>query len=131
VFFPLNAKQHRRAAGLEEVDHVMIVIERDGKSVVVTTTAVLAALAFLILGIAVSMIAFLLIVMPTVAIAALSNRGERDRRRPRVPRLMKLYRGNFALNRPSRCIDSRSRVRRRPLIEGHLSPPSTKVGGGF
>jgi hypothetical protein len=57
----------------------MIVIERDGKTVVITgwrawllaavavvvTTAVLAALAFLVLGIAVSMIAFLLIVMPT------------------------------------------------------------------
>jgi hypothetical protein len=34
-------------------------------------TAVLAALAFLVLGIAVSLVAFLLIVMPAVAIAAL------------------------------------------------------------
>jgi hypothetical protein len=63
----------------------MIVIERDGKTVVITgwrawllgavavvvTTAVLAALTFLVLGIAVSMIAFLLIVMPAVAIVAL------------------------------------------------------------
>jgi hypothetical protein len=35
------------------------------------TTAVLAALAFLVLGIAVSMVAFLLIVMPAVAIVVL------------------------------------------------------------
>jgi hypothetical protein len=63
----------------------MIVIERDGKTVVITgwrawllaavgvfvTTAVLAALAFLVLGVAVSVIAFLLIVMPAVAIVAL------------------------------------------------------------
>ena len=83
VFFPLNAKQHRRAAGLEEGDHIMIVIERDGKTVVITgwrawlqttatavTTAVLAALAFLVLGIAVSIVAFLLIVMPAVVIVA-------------------------------------------------------------
>jgi hypothetical protein len=62
----------------------MIVIERDGKTVVITgwrawllgavavvvTTTVLAALA-LVLGIAVSIIAFLLIVMPAVAIVAL------------------------------------------------------------
>jgi hypothetical protein len=62
----------------------MIVIERDGKTVVITgwrawllaiavvvTTPVLAALAFLILGIAVSTVAFLLIVMPAVTIVAL------------------------------------------------------------
>ena len=63
----------------------MIVIERDGKTVVVTgwrawvivavaigvTTAVLAALGFVILGITVSMVAFLLIVMPAVAMMAL------------------------------------------------------------
>jgi hypothetical protein len=56
----------------------MIVIERDGKTVVITgwrawvvaavavvvTTAVFAALAFLVLGIAVSVVAFLLIVRP-------------------------------------------------------------------
>jgi hypothetical protein len=85
VFFPLNAKQRRRAAGLEEGDHIMIVIERDGKTVVITgwrawlltavavvvTTAVLAALAFLVLGIAVSIVAFLLIVMPAVVIVAM------------------------------------------------------------
>jgi len=64
---------------------MMIVIERDGKTIVITgwrawgigavavivMTAVLAALAFLVLGIAVSMVAFLLIVMPAVAIVAL------------------------------------------------------------
>jgi hypothetical protein len=63
----------------------MIVIVRDGKTVVITgwrawllaavavfvTTAVLAAPAFLVLGIAVSMIAFLLIIMPAVVIVAL------------------------------------------------------------
>jgi hypothetical protein len=63
----------------------MIVIERDGKTVVVTgwrawmivsvaigvTTAVFAALGFLILGITVSMVAFVLILMPAVAIVAL------------------------------------------------------------
>jgi hypothetical protein len=63
----------------------MIVIERYGKTVVITgwrawvigavavavMTTVLAALAFLVLGIAVSMVAFLLIVMPAVAIVAL------------------------------------------------------------
>jgi hypothetical protein len=63
----------------------VIVIERDGKTIVITgwrawvigavavvvTTAVLAALAFLVLGIAVSMVAFLLIVMPAVAIVVL------------------------------------------------------------
>jgi hypothetical protein len=60
----------------------MIVIERDGKTIVITgwrawvtwavaavvVTAVLAALAFLVLGIAVSMVAFLLIIMPAVAL---------------------------------------------------------------
>jgi hypothetical protein len=85
--------------GFSEGDHAMIVIERDGKSVVITgwrawllaavavvvTTAVLAALAFLILSIAVSMVAFLLIVMPAVAIVALVA-WSRDRRRPLVPR---------------------------------------------
>jgi hypothetical protein len=63
----------------------MILIERDGKAVVITgwrawllasvavvvTTAVLAALAFLVLGIAVSIVAFLLIIMPVVLIVAL------------------------------------------------------------
>ena len=63
----------------------MIVIERDGKTVVITgwrawvigavavvvMTAVLAALSFLVLGIAVSVVAFLLIVMPAVAIVVL------------------------------------------------------------
>jgi hypothetical protein len=63
----------------------MIVIERDGKTVVVTgwrawmivsvaigvTTAVFAALGFLILGITVSMVAFVMILMPAVAIVAL------------------------------------------------------------
>src|SRR6267154_2323575 len=63
----------------------MIVIERDGKTVVITgwrawvigavavvvMTAVLAALSFLVLSIAVSVVAFLLIVMPAVAIVAL------------------------------------------------------------
>jgi len=63
----------------------VIVIKRDGKIVVITgwrawvaaavavliTTAVLAALAFLVLGIAVSMVAFLLIVMPAIAIVVL------------------------------------------------------------
>jgi presenilin-like A22 family membrane protease len=63
----------------------MIVIERYGKTIVITgwrawviravavvvMTTVLAALAFLVLGIAVSMVAFLLIVMPAVAIVAL------------------------------------------------------------
>jgi hypothetical protein len=63
----------------------MIVIERDGRFVVITgwrawllvavavvvTTAVLAALAFLVIGIAVSMVAFVLIIMPAVVIVAL------------------------------------------------------------
>jgi hypothetical protein len=63
----------------------VIVIERDGKTIVITgwrawvigaiavivTTAVLGALAFLVLGIAVSMVAFLLIVIPAVAIVVL------------------------------------------------------------
>jgi hypothetical protein len=63
----------------------VIVIERDGRTIVITgwrawvaavvavvvTTVVLAALAFLVLGIAVSVIAFLLIVMPAVAIVVL------------------------------------------------------------
>jgi hypothetical protein len=65
----------------------LIVIERDGRTVVITgwrafiiaavavfvTAAVLAALAFLVLGVAVSMIAFQLIVMPVVAIVALMS----------------------------------------------------------
>jgi hypothetical protein len=38
---------------------------------VVVMTAVFAALAFLVLGIAVSMVAFLLIIMPAVAIVVL------------------------------------------------------------
>jgi hypothetical protein len=63
----------------------VIVIERDGKTIVITgwrawvigavavavMTAMLAALAFLVLGIAVSMVAFLLIVFPAVAIVVL------------------------------------------------------------
>jgi hypothetical protein len=77
---------HSRSARreLKKGDHAMIVIERDGRTVVITgwrawviaavavvvTTAVLAALAFLVLGVAVSMIAFLLIVIPAVAIVA-------------------------------------------------------------
>jgi hypothetical protein len=43
-------------------------------------TAVLAALAFLVLGVAVSMIAFLLIVMPAVAIVALAAWSLQSRR---------------------------------------------------
>jgi hypothetical protein len=72
----------------------MIVIERDGRTIVITgwracvvaavavvvTTAVLAALAFLVLGIAVSMIAFLLIVIPAVAIVALAGWSFQPRR---------------------------------------------------
>jgi hypothetical protein len=63
----------------------VIVIERDAKTIVITgwcawvvaavavvlMTAVLAALAFLVLGIAVSVVALLLIVMPAVAIVVL------------------------------------------------------------
>jgi hypothetical protein len=63
----------------------VIVIERNGRTIVITgwrawvigavavvvMTGALAALAFLVLGIAVSMVAFLLIVMPAVAIVAL------------------------------------------------------------
>jgi Na+/H+ antiporter NhaD/arsenite permease-like protein len=62
----------------------MIVIERDGKTNVITgwrawvigavavvvMTAVPPAQAFLVLGIAVSMVAFLLTVMPAIAIVA-------------------------------------------------------------
>jgi hypothetical protein len=79
---------------LGEGDHATIVIERDGKTVVITgwrawllaavavvvTTAVFAALAFLVLGIAVSVIAFLLIVMPAVVIVALVVRSFQPRR---------------------------------------------------
>jgi hypothetical protein len=43
-----------------------------GAVAVVVMTAVLAALAFLVLGIAVSVVAFLLIIMPAVAIVALA-----------------------------------------------------------
>jgi presenilin-like A22 family membrane protease len=63
----------------------VIVIERDGQTIVITgwrawligavavivVTAVLAALAFLVLGIAVSVVAFLVILMPAVAIGVL------------------------------------------------------------
>jgi len=63
----------------------MIVIERNGKTVVITgwrawaigaaalvvTTAVLCALAFLVFGIAASVFAFVLIAMPAVAMVAL------------------------------------------------------------
>ena len=63
----------------------MIVIERDGKTVVMTgsrawiiaaaavvvTTAVLAGLAFLVLGIAVGMVTFVLIFMPAVVMIKL------------------------------------------------------------
>jgi hypothetical protein len=63
----------------------VIVIERDGNTIVVigwrawvvaavavvVMTAVFAALVFLVLGIAVSVVAFLLIVMPAVAIVVL------------------------------------------------------------
>jgi hypothetical protein len=72
----------------------MIVIERDGKTVVITgwrawllaavavfvTIAVLAALAFLVFGVAVSVIAFLLIVMPAVVIVSLVALSFRPRR---------------------------------------------------
>jgi hypothetical protein len=68
----------------------LIVIERDGKTIVITgwrawvavavavvvTTVVLAALAFLVLGIAVSMVGFLLIVMPAVAIVVIQGTQE-------------------------------------------------------
>jgi hypothetical protein len=64
----------------------VIVIEREGKTIVITgwrawvigavavvaTTAVLAALAFLVVGIAVSMLAFLLIVMPAGIVALMA-----------------------------------------------------------
>ena len=76
----------------------MIVIERDGKTVVITgwrawlqttatavTTAVLAALAFLVLGIAVSIVAFLLIVMPAVVIVALAVWSFQPRRALSTP----------------------------------------------
>ena len=73
----------------------MIVMERDGKTIVITgwrawvigavgvivTTAVLAALAFLVLGIAVSMVAFLLIFIPAVAIMGLMAWVFQPRRR--------------------------------------------------
>jgi hypothetical protein len=73
----------------------MIVIERDGKTIVITgwrawvavavavvvTTVVLAALAFLVLGIAVSMVGFLLIVMPAVAIVVMMAWFFQPRRR--------------------------------------------------
>jgi hypothetical protein len=61
----------------------VIVIERDGRTIViagwrawvigavVVMTAMLAARVFLVLGIAVSVVAFLLIVMPAVAIVVL------------------------------------------------------------
>jgi hypothetical protein len=62
----------------------MIVIERDGKDVVISgwrawlvgaaavigATVVLGAVAFLLLGIAASVVAFLLILIPAVAIVA-------------------------------------------------------------
>jgi hypothetical protein len=73
----------------------LIVIERDGKTIVITgwrawvavavavvvTTVVLAALAFLVLGIAVSMVGFLLIVMPAVAIVVMMAWFFQPRRR--------------------------------------------------
>jgi hypothetical protein len=73
------------AGCLREERFAVIVIERDGRAIVVTgwrawvigavavvvTTAVLAARAFLVLGIAVSTVAFLLIVTPAVAILVL------------------------------------------------------------
>ena len=74
---------------------IVFQIERDGKTVVVTgwrawvmgavavvvMTLVLAALTFLVLGIAVSMVAFLLIVMPAVAIVVLMASFFQPRRR--------------------------------------------------
>jgi hypothetical protein len=85
VFDKRDVNPDGRAEALGEGDHAMIVIERDGKTVVITgwrawllgavavvvTTAVLAAMAFLVMGIAVSIVAFLLIVMPAVVIIAL------------------------------------------------------------
>jgi hypothetical protein len=84
VFDKRDVNPDGRAEVLGEGDHAMIVIERDGKTVVtgwrawflgavavVVTTAVLAALAFLVMGIAVSIVAFLLIVTPAVVIVAL------------------------------------------------------------
>jgi hypothetical protein len=73
----------------------MIVIERDGKTIVITgwrawligavavivVTAGLSALAFLVLGIALSIVAFLLIVMPAVAIVVLMAWFFQPRRR--------------------------------------------------
>jgi hypothetical protein len=78
-----------------EREFPVIVIERDGKTIVITgwrawvvaavavvvTTAMLAALAFLVVGIAVSMIAFLLIVMPAVAFVVLMAWFFQPRRR--------------------------------------------------
>jgi hypothetical protein len=72
----------------------VIVIERDGRAIVITgwrawvigamavvaTTAVLDALAFLFLGIAVSVIAFLLIIVPAIAIRRLAGNAP-----PRLP----------------------------------------------
>jgi hypothetical protein len=73
------------AASLKEGGILVIVIERDGRRIViagwrawvigavaVVMTAMLAALAFLVLGIAVSMVAFLLIIMPAVALVVLT-----------------------------------------------------------
>jgi hypothetical protein len=73
----------------------VIVIERDGKTIViagwrawvigavavVVVTAVLAALAFVALGIAVGIVAFLLIVMPAVAIVGVMAWFFQPRRR--------------------------------------------------
>jgi hypothetical protein len=73
----------------------MIVIERDGRVIVISgwrawvigavavvaTTIVLGAVAFLVLGIAVSVVALLMILMPAIAIVALLGSFLRLRRR--------------------------------------------------
>ena len=73
----------------------MIVIERDGKVIVVSgwrawvvgavavvvTMIALGAVAFLVLGIAVTMVAFLVILIPAIAIVALLGSFLRQRRR--------------------------------------------------
>jgi hypothetical protein len=86
--FPVDKETWTRIGGpgnSERKISPMIVIERDGRFVVITgwrawllaavafvaTIAVLAAVAFLVLGIAVSVVAFVLIILPAVVIVAL------------------------------------------------------------
>jgi hypothetical protein len=86
--FPVDKETWTRIGGpgnSERKISPMIVIERDGRFVVITgwrawlltavalvaTIAVLAAVAFLVLGIAVSVVAFVLIILPAVVILAL------------------------------------------------------------